>query len=67
MLPEIKDTITEFLGSNPGSCTRVVTEGTKLERSVVYEALSDLEYRGTVSRGHGLDGRTISFVWNLLD
>jgi predicted transcriptional regulator len=67
MLPEVKNAIVEFLGSNPGSCTREVVQNAGTERDVVYSTLCELEDKNVVERRGGLDGLTITFVWNLLD
>jgi len=67
MLPELKETIIAFVRSNPNSCTRVVTQGIGEDRTTTYEALCDLEEKNIVGRSGGLDGMTITFIWNLLD
>jgi predicted transcriptional regulator len=67
MLPEVKEAIIEFLGSNPGSCTREVVQNVDAERAVVYSTLRELEIKNIVGSSGGLDGMTVTFVWNLLD
>jgi len=67
MLPELKEAIIAFVGSNPNSCTRTITQGIGEDRTATYEALCTLEEKNIVSRSGGLDGLTITFIWNLLD
>lgn len=67
MLTELKDSITEYLGANPGSSTRKVNEGISSERAVTYNTLCEMEHKGTVKRSGGIDGTTICFSWTLSD
>ncbi len=67
MLPELKEAIIAFIGTNPNCCTRVVTAGINEERAATYEALCALEKKHIVYRKGGLDGMTITFIWNILD
>ena len=66
MLTEIKYGIMEHLVACPDSNTREVNEAIPdHDRSTVYSSLCELERKGAVRRKGGLDGTTITFIWNL--
>ncbi len=67
MLTSNKESIIEYLNSEPNSNTSDISRGVALSRSITYESLCDLEYSGIVARSAGLDGVTLTFNWNLVN